>query len=170
MPRSLLLFIMAFALALAACSRQDETDKNANVTAGGSLDTAAIEEKTNSRFTAANVTRGAGVFQQRCAECHGPEAQGHPDWQPDKKRKMIVAPPLNGNGPAHRRSPEQLTAAIKNGVRRGNIAAMPGWEGRVSEQEIKDVIVWMQAMWPPEVYDHWSRRFIKKSATAKASK
>jgi len=32
---------------------------------------------------------------------------------------------------------------------------MPAWDGRLTNQEIDDVIVWIKSLWPDEVYDIW---------------
>jgi hypothetical protein len=35
---------------------------------------------------------------------------------------------------------------------------MPGWEGKLTEQEIDDILVWIKSLWPDEVYDAWYKR------------
>ena len=48
-------------------------------------------------FSTESLVRGVRLYQEHCALCHGPEAQGHPDWRnPD----VVAAPPLNGTGNA----------------------------------------------------------------------
>jgi mono/diheme cytochrome c family protein len=42
-------------------------------------------------------------------------------------------------------------------VKRKNEQIMPGWEGRLSEQDIEEVIVWFQALWPADVYARWRK-------------
>jgi mono/diheme cytochrome c family protein len=99
-----------------------------------------------------SVARGAHLYQEHCAQCHGPEAQGHPDWE---NTKIIAAPPLNGTGNEWKRKKVELIGVIKNGAKRNNEPAMPGWEGRLSDQEIDDIVTWFQALWPLDVYDRW---------------
>lgn len=103
----------------------------------------------------AALNRGAGLFQEHCAQCHGPEAQGHPDWQTPG---VIAAPPLNGTGNDWKRSRAELVGAIQNGTKRNGVLAMPAWKGRLSDSEIDDIIAWFQALWPPEVYTQWRRQ------------
>jgi mono/diheme cytochrome c family protein len=100
------------------------------------------------------LNRGAKLFQEHCAQCHGPEAQGHPDWQTPG---VVAAPPLNGTGNDWKRSRAEIVAVIENGAKRNGEPVMPGWKGRLSEAEINDVITWFQALWPPEVYSRWQR-------------
>lgn len=100
------------------------------------------------------LNRGARLFQEHCAQCHGPDAQGHPDWQTPG---VVAAPPLNGTGNEWKRTRAQLLAAIANGSERNGVLVMPAWKGRLSEAEMNDVIVWFQALWPPEVYSRWKQ-------------
>lgn len=101
------------------------------------------------------LNRGARLYQEHCAQCHGPEAQGHPDWQTPG---VVAAPPLNGTGTDTKRSRAALIAVIKNGAKRDGAPIMPGWAGRLSEEEIADVIVWFQALWPAEVLAGWHKQ------------
>lgn len=101
-----------------------------------------------------SILRGARVFQEQCAQCHGPDAQGHPDWQ---NPQVTAAPPLNGTGNEWKRSKSELIAVIQNGAKRDGQPVMPGWKGRLTDQEIDDVIAWFQALWPVEVYEKWQK-------------
>ena len=108
-------------------------------------------------FNAESITRGARLFEEHCAQCHGPQAQGHPDWLTPSDGSFAAAPPLNGTGNDWKRSRTILAATIQNGGRRksDNADIMPGWKGRLSERDIEDVLNWMQSLWPAEVYDTW---------------
>jgi len=146
-------------LVMASCSKEDSA-RDSKISNKNSQSGQAA--KTISNFSVDSITRGALVFQERCAECHGPRAQGHPGWSPDQGKqtkdvKLIVAPPLDGSGVAHKRKKQQLVQSITNGVRRNNILVMPEWRGRLSSQDVEDVITWFQALWPPKVYEAWNR-------------
>jgi len=126
---------------------------------------AATEQQANTPeatketgFDVASVARGALVFQDNCAQCHGPEAQGHPDWQHAKQQGYAAAPPLDGTGPATKMKKAAIVAVIKNGVKYGGQPVMPGWKGRMSDQDIDDVITWFQALWPTDVYAVWQKQ------------
>jgi len=101
-----------------------------------------------------NLFRGVRLFQEHCALCHGPEAQGHPDW---RNPKVVAAPPLNGTGNDWKRRKQDMIAIIKNGATREGEPVMPAWKGRITDQEIEDIITWYQALWPPEVYERWRK-------------
>jgi mono/diheme cytochrome c family protein len=142
-----LLLIGAIVAAQFACSREEPAPGTAAPA------TPALPELAPVPSIAA-LNRGARLFQEHCAQCHGPEAQGHPDWQTPG---VVAAPPLNGTGNDWKRTRAQLTAVIANGSKRDGEWVMPGWKGRLSDAEIGDLITWFQALWPPEVYSRWQR-------------
>ncbi len=111
------------------------------------------------QFDSASIERGARLFETHCVICHGPQAQGHPDWQTPSDGVFAAAPPLNGTGNDWKRSRIELAATIRNGVRRKSDKAdvMPAWKGRLSEKDIEDMLNWLQSLWPAEIYDAWSK-------------
>jgi mono/diheme cytochrome c family protein len=135
---------------------------------------AAIEQaetpatREDARFNVANIARGALVYQENCAQCHGPEAQGHPDWRRAKKQGYAAAPPLDGTGPVAHLKKSEIIAVIKNGVKYNGQPVMPGWKGRVSDKDIEDVITWFQALWPSDVYASWQRQNLVKTSGKQA--
>jgi len=145
-----LCLLLAFSL-LVACS--EDKKKPAKVEQAETPVT-----KGDARFDIATISRGARVYQENCAQCHGPEAQGHPDWRHAKQQGYAAAPPLDGTGPVAGMKKSQIVAVIKNGVKYNGQPVMPGWNGRVSDQDIDDVITWFQALWPSDVYASWQRR------------
>ena len=118
----------------------------------------APQQSSDARFKPATISRGDLIYQENCAQCHGPEAQGHPDWRHAKQQGYAAAPPLDGTGPVAKMKKSEIVAVIKNGVKYNGQPVMPGWNGRVSEQDIDDVITWFQALWPSDVYASWQRR------------
>ncbi len=111
------------------------------------------------QFDPASVTRGARLFEEHCVLCHGPQAQGHPDWETPSDGIFAAAPPLNGTGNDWKRSRIELVSTIRNGVRRKSdkVDVMPAWKGRLSEQDMEDMLNWLQSLWPAEIYDAWSK-------------
>ena len=142
----ILLGLLAALTLLSGCSREE---KSASVTPA----------VTVRHFDPNSLARGATMFAERCAQCHGPQAQGHPDWQTPSDGQFAAAPPLNGTGNDWKRSRAELAAIIKNGVRRKTDKAeiMPAWKGRLNTVDIDDVINWMQSQWPTDVYETWNK-------------
>lgn len=149
MRHFLLGLLLGACLSLGSCSREDATPP-----AAAPAPRSTVLPAVDPTPSLAALNRGARLFQEHCAQCHGPEGQGHPDWQTPG---IVAAPPLNGTGNDWKRSRAELAAAIAAGVTRNGAVVMPGWKGRLDEGEINDLIAWFQALWPPEVYSRWQR-------------
>lgn len=136
--------LLAVAVLMLGCERKD------NAPAPTTASPLPVEQPAS----LAALNRGARLYAEHCAQCHGPEAQGHPDWE---NRDIVAAPPLNGTGNDWKRTRAQLVGVIKHGAKRRNAPVMPAWNGRLSDQEIEDIIAWFQASWPSEVYATWRK-------------
>ncbi|OGI53608.1 MAG: hypothetical protein A3D32_04475 [Candidatus Muproteobacteria bacterium RIFCSPHIGHO2_02_FULL_60_13] len=141
--------IMA-ALLVSACGKQEsEAPLREGATA-----------QADRSFSTENLFRGVRLFHEHCAQCHGPEAQGHPDW---RNPKVVAAPPLNGTGNEWKRRKQDMIAVIKNGAKRNGEPVMPAWKGRLTDREIEDIINWYQALWPADVYERWRKANVPES-------
>ena len=107
------------------------------------------------RFDTASLAEGATLYQTHCAQCHGPQAQGHPDWQTPSDGSFAAAPPLDGTGTDKSRTRAELRAVIGQGRQRANEPVMPAFAGRLSAREMDAVMNYLQSLWPPEVYAAW---------------
>ncbi|MEE8197559.1 MAG: cytochrome c [Acidiferrobacterales bacterium] len=153
--------LVASAVVVVACERQPE--KAEVVTPGpqvtrppaGTAPAAAAVPPLRQGFTSDRITRGAALYRQHCLQCHGPEAQGHPDWQTPSSGTFTAAPPLDGTGNAWKRKKRDMVAVIRLGASRKGIPAMPAFKDRLSDEAIEDVITWFQVLWPPEIYELW---------------
>ncbi len=135
---------------LVSCSQSDDTDSGTAIEDGALM---APQSKARG-FSMESLNRGARLFQQNCAQCHGPEAQGHPDWQRQSKF-YAAAPPLNGKGNDWKLSKAKFARIVKYGLSRNGVAIMPAWHARLSDRDIDDIITWSQALWPTDVYEKW---------------
>ena len=100
---------------------------------------------------------GRTVYQKHCAACHGDKAQGNPQWRIKPANGMWLPPPLNGSGHTWHHPRKWLVAFIKKGSPPGK-GMMPGWQGKLSDQEIEAVIYWFQSLWPDKAYFLWRQR------------
>lgn len=133
--------VMAAALLVGACGKKEP-------------EAPAVKDQASRLFSTESLFRGVRLYQEHCALCHGPEAQGHPDW---RNPQVTAAPPLNGTGNEWKRRKQDMIAAIQNGAKRNGDPVMPAWKGRLSDQDIEDIIAWYQALWPADVYDRWRK-------------
>jgi len=126
----------------------------AGITACGKKEPAPAKPALENLIPRETLVRGEQLYRENCMQCHGPEGQGHPDWQTPG---VLVAPPLNGTGNDWKRSRHDFVAVIKTGVKRKGQAIMPGWKGRLTDAQIDDIITWFQTFWPREVYERWQK-------------
>lgn len=116
------------------------------------------QQKVERSFDFAQLRRGQQLFQKNCAACHGMEAEGTTNWQQRDADGKFPAPPLNGTAHAWHHSLDNLRETIRKGTFRLG-GKMPPWEGRLSDTEIDDIIVWFQSKWSDEIYMAWYRSY-----------
>jgi len=135
--------IAALALLLGACGED-----------GGHAMTMGTNVSRQLDFS--QVSMGGRLFQKNCAECHGVDAQGDPNWRQRDADGMFPPPPLNGTGHAWHHPRDILHDVIANGSPQG-MGKMPAWRNKLSDEEIGAIIAWFQAKWPDQVYTAWYR-------------
>ncbi len=145
--RRALLTSAGLVLILAACGEKTGTPHP-----GKSASTPVAE--TSGAFT---PETGRRLFRQHCAQCHGPNAEGDPNWRRRRPDGTFPPPPLNGTGHAWHHSHEVLRTTIRDGtVKLGG--SMPGWGDKLSEAEMDAILVWLRSLWPEEIRAEWQRR------------
>jgi mono/diheme cytochrome c family protein len=131
----------------------------ASVTGLGSATVQATESGAaiSRGYAAADIKRGAEVFQRNCAECHGARAEGAPDWHRRGADGRFPAPPLNGTGHAWHHPPAALMRTIRDGTLKLG-GSMPSWGDKLSDGEIEAVLAYVVSLWPDELYQAWRRQ------------
>ncbi len=85
--------------------------------------------------------RGQAVYERNCLRCHGPSGDG---TGPDAT--TLIVPPANFHLPQHRlRTDRELYMAVSEGVL---FSPMHGWRGRLTEQDMQDVINYIRTLVP----------------------
>ncbi|SEF97992.1 Cytochrome c, mono-and diheme variants [Nitrosospira multiformis ATCC 25196] len=105
------------------------------------------------------IKRGEEIYRKNCASCHGPNGEATPGWRTPGPDGRYPPPPLDGSAHAWHHSTETLEKMIQDGSVDG---AMPAWKGKLTNQQIGDVIVWIKSLWPDEVYDIWHKEIENK--------
>ncbi|MEO5886340.1 MAG: cytochrome c [Anaerolineales bacterium] len=102
----------------------------------------------------AQVKLGRQVYQATCAVCHGANAEGALNWQTPDAQGNFLAPPHDNNGHTWHHSDRVLYEMIRDGMRdplRPNSAfRMPAFGNKLSDAEIRAVIVYFKSLWTPE--------------------
>lgn len=106
------------------------------------------------RIDPARVARGAALYQQNCATCHGARGEGAFNWQQQLPDGKWPPPPLDASGHAWHHSWVSLNQTVREGTQRLG-GGMPSWSGKLSDTEIEDVILWFQSTWSEEIYRTW---------------
>jgi mono/diheme cytochrome c family protein len=139
--------VLGLVVLLSACDSGPATDKQA-------VNAMAVPSAPLRQFDAAQLALGKQVFADNCARCHGAQAEGAVNWRKVDADGDYPAPPLNGSGHAWHHSVEVLTSIVRNGSPQGK-GKMPGWKGKLDDQQIVASIAWVQSGWPQPVYDAW---------------
>jgi thiol:disulfide interchange protein DsbC len=104
------------------------------------------------------VEKGNRLFQQNCASCHKPNAEGTPDWKQTNEQGQYPPPPLNGSAHAWHHDMETLRRTIREGgAKLGGV--MPPFEQKLTGEEIDALIAYFQSKWPDDLYRKWADRF-----------
>lgn len=134
---------------LLACSDQDKQEASNQPSPAGQV-------SAMRHLDAAKIQHGHKLYVQNCATCHGMNGEGAQDWSRQNANGKYPPPPLNGTGHAWHHPKRALVSTIKYGtVRIGG--SMPAWQGKLSDQDIDDIIAWFQSKWPDELYAAWQR-------------
>ncbi|MCZ6711942.1 MAG: cytochrome c [Gammaproteobacteria bacterium] len=142
--------LLLFSLLLAACTSEDQS-------AQSGTEEPKPETVASRWYTDDDVSRGAPIFAQQCADCHGKGGQGSFTWRQRGDDGKFPPPPLNGTAHAWHHPISALGSQIKFGAPGGS-GSMPGFAQTLSDQDVNDVIAWFQDKWSDEIYAVWLAR------------
>lgn len=123
-------------------------------TAATAPDADVAAETPHRWYEPSRVESGEEVYARNCAECHGARGEATLDWRRRAPDGSFPPPPLNGTAHTWHHPFRALAHQIKFGAP-GGAGKMPPFEGRLTDEEIIDVIAWIQSLWPDEIYAQW---------------
>lgn len=138
---------------LTACS-DEKKETNTNTIKAGATETRTIKREVNVKA----FSRGQKLFQKNCAVCHGKHAEGTKNWRSSDEDGTFPPPPLNGTAHTWHHSTSVLVDTIKNGTAKIG-GSMPAWKDKLTDNEILDILVWVKAQWPDEIYAVWYKNY-----------
>ena len=107
--------------------------------------------------SAASLAAGARLYQAHCAVCHGAELEGEPKWRQRRADGTLPAPPHDASGHTWHHPDPQLFAITKYGTAAlvgGDYKSdMRGFADELSDVEIRAVLAFIRAQWPPEIQE-----------------
>lgn len=103
------------------------------------------------------IRNGLRHYRMHCLQCHGA-----PGISPDGAGFGMTPEPANLVATARDWAPAELYWVIRNGIK---MTGMPAWEYRMSEQEIWDVVAFIERMprLSPQEYEAWSAQVAPRS-------
>ena len=115
---------------------------------------AQTQDKGVRQYDRNMLARGERVFLTNCAGCHGNSGEWKPGWQKPGPDGLLLPPPLDNSGRVWRLSSSQMKQFVHQGSPAGR-SNMPAWQGKLTEQEIDEVVVWITSLWSDQVYLDW---------------
>lgn len=106
-----------------------------------------------------DVTQGQILYAEQCASCHGANLEGQPDWRNTDANGILPAPPHDETGHTWHHDNQLLfeytrlggaEALAARGVE-GFQSGMPGFSEGLSDDDIWDILAYIQSTWPERV-------------------
>ena len=108
--------------------------------------------------TSAQTQRGAELYAEHCATCHGAQREGQPDWQIADESGVLPAPPHDASGHTWHHD----DAMLKDYIRRGGQAVldalgvsmtsgMPAFGEILTDGDIAAILGFIKSNWPDRI-------------------
>lgn len=98
------------------------------------------------------VALGETVYRENCADCHGANLEGQPNWKQRLPDGAMPAPPHDETGHTWHHPDQQLFDYTKLGgaavVPAPFKSAMPGFGETLSDDQIWAVLAFIKSRWP----------------------
>ena len=105
-----------------------------------------------------DIVRGAVIYQDQCAACHGVNLEGQPDWQVRNPDGTLPAPPHDVTGHTWHHDDQLLfdytrlggeMALAARGISDFN-SGMPAFDDVITDADIWNVLAYIRSTWPAE--------------------
>jgi mono/diheme cytochrome c family protein len=101
---------------------------------------------------AAKIARGATVYAEHCAACHGTKLEGQPEWQRRSPNGRLPAPPHDESGHTWHHPDSVLFGITKRGLvppyaLPNYQSDMPPFGGKLSDADIWAVLAFIKSRW-----------------------
>lgn len=98
------------------------------------------------------IALGRSLYAAQCAQCHGRNLEGQPDWQTRLPSGRLPAPPHDASGHTWHHPDEILIGITKHGLKpyagEDYESDMPAFADMLSDQDIEAVIAFIKSTWP----------------------
>lgn len=96
------------------------------------------------------VAQGEVLYNQYCAECHGANLEGEPNWQSARPDGSFPAPPHDDSGHTWHHPDDYLMDVITRGGPAVYNGTMPGFGSQLSASEIEMILDYIKSDWGQE--------------------
>lgn len=103
------------------------------------------------------TTKGATLYADNCAACHGADLSGEQNWRERDADGYLPAPPHDVTGHTWHHPDEMLIRIVTVGtealVGGGYKSNMIGFGDQLGEDDILDVLAYIKSTWPDQVIE-----------------
>lgn len=107
------------------------------------------------------VARGAPLYAEYCASCHGADLEGEDNWRMRDDQGYMPAPPHDQTGHTWHHADALLFDLTKRGVAamvgNGYRSRMPGYADILTDDEILAILGYIKSTWPDAVIRRHNR-------------
>jgi mono/diheme cytochrome c family protein len=100
------------------------------------------------------ISEGETIYQANCANCHGINGEGEPNWKTPKEDGTYPAPPHTVDGHTWHHGDNLLFQIVEGGGDSLDIpnfkSNMPAFGGVLTDEEIIAVLTYLKSIWPAE--------------------
>ncbi len=104
---------------------------------------------------------GRQLYLDNCANCHGADLEGQPDWRRPLPSGRLPAPPHDATGHTWHHPDRVLRDIILRGtaevVGGGYESDMPGFAGILTGAEVEAILDYLKSEWPERERMHQAR-------------
>ncbi|MDA7949239.1 MAG: c-type cytochrome [Hyphomicrobiaceae bacterium] len=107
------------------------------------------------------VSDGHQIYLVHCAECHGKNLEGQPNWRRRDAEGYLPAPPHDETGHTWHHADALLFRMTKDGLAEvaggGYKTRMPAYADILSDEEIVAVLSYIKSRWPETIRERHDR-------------
>ena len=125
-------------------------------------------------LAAEDLARGADLYAEHCASCHGKNLEGEPDWRSMGPDGLYPAPPHDETGHTWHHGDRLLFDYTKLGGEEAMAmlgiadfeSGMPGFGHVLGDDEIRDILAFIKSTWPEDIRRHQERLTRQEAASS----